>query len=315
MTASGVSSKPARVVVVGGGVIGTSTAAALARIGVSTTLVTASDARTTPAGAASFAWVNAHRKTPDAYRVLSEQARDLHAELSAAHEQPWFTKTGATADGVDYPDDGYVDTEAFLAAQRADLLSTGGDVRADVDVDDVARLRADMGADVVVVAAGTGTAALVADHPAAAARVSSSTGPDGFCARIEVADHPVERIASIDGLQLRPDGDGVIAAQSLRIERQLRERGAAASVATVWPALRREIADACRWDPPADAPVRIDHAHRPHARDGLPVVGWVGDGVYVVLTHSGITLAPLLARLVAGDIAGSVDGRLNPFRP
>lgn len=292
-----------------------SVAAAVAQLGVSTALVTASDARTTRAGAASFAWVNTHRKTPTAYRVLSEHARESHAERSAVHGRPWFVRTGATVDGMGYPDDGYVDTEAFLAAQRSDLLAAGGEVRTDVVVHDVQLLRADLGADLVVVAAGTGTASLVVHHSASAARLASSTGLPGFCARIKIADHPIERIVSIGGLQLRPDGDGVIAAQSLRIERQLRERGAAASVTTVWTALRREIAEACRWDLPADAPVRIDQAHRPHAPDGLPVAGRLGDEVYVVLTHSGVTLAPLLAQLVARDLVGRDDGRLAPFRP
>jgi hypothetical protein len=292
-----------------------STAAAVARLGVSTILVTASDASATPVGAASFAWVNAHRKAPGTYRLLNEEARTLHAERSATHEQPWFTRTGATADGIDYRDDGYVDTAAYLAAQRADLLTAGGEVRTDVVVDDIEQLRADLDADAVIVAAGTGTAALIGHHPAAAARVASSTGLNGFCARIELADHPIDQIVSVDGLQLRPDGTGRIATQSLRIERELRERGVAASVATVWPALQREIAAACRWELPSDAPVRIDHAHRPTTRDGLPVVGWVGDGVYVALTHSGVTLAPLLAEIVASDLVEGDDERLTPFRP
>jgi glycine/D-amino acid oxidase-like deaminating enzyme len=52
--------------------------------------------------------------------------------------------------------------------------------------------------------------------------------------------------------------------------------------------------------------------------DGRPVCGWVDpiDGVYVVATHSGITLAPLLSRLVAKEIVDEVEESiLGPFRP
>ena len=39
------------------------------------------------------------------------------------------------------------------------------------------------------------------------------------------------------------------------------------------------------------------------------------DGVYALLSHSGITLAPLLAELVARDLSGDADPRLDPYRP
>ena len=36
--------------------------------------------------------------------------------------------------------------------------------------------------------------------------------------------------------------------------------------------------------------------------DRLPIVGPVGDGLYVVATDSGMTVAPALGELVAGEI-------------
>jgi glycine/D-amino acid oxidase-like deaminating enzyme len=56
---------------------------------------------------------------------------------------------------------------------------------------------------------------------------------------------------------------------------------------------------------------------RPIAKDGLPAVGKIGaEGHYVVVTHSGITLGPILGRLVASEIlTGTPDSRLEPFRP
>jgi hypothetical protein len=50
-------------------------------------------------------------------------------------------------------------------------------------------------------------------------------------------------------------------------------------------------------------------------RDGRSVVGRVGDA-YVVVTHSGITLAAHLAQLVASELVSSRDRpELAPYRP
>jgi glycine/D-amino acid oxidase-like deaminating enzyme len=57
---------------------------------------------------------------------------------------------------------------------------------------------------------------------------------------------------------------------------------------------------------------------RPVPRDGLPIVGplpGVG-GVYVAVMHSGVTLAPVVGRLVAQEIAGgTVADELQGLRP
>ena len=57
---------------------------------------------------------------------------------------------------------------------------------------------------------------------------------------------------------------------------------------------------------------------RPMPADGLSAVGPVAalPGYYVALTHSGVTLAPVLSRLVADEIAtGRPAAALAPFRP
>jgi glycine/D-amino acid oxidase-like deaminating enzyme len=305
-----------RVVVVGAGVVGAAAAARIAETGAEVVLVSADPAGTTRVSRASFAWVNAHRKEPAAYRRLNEDGRRLHAERSAAHGTPWFVRTGAEIDGIRYADDGYVDTAAFLAAHLHDLRQAGGVVREGAPVDSVEQVRELLGpADAIVVAAGVGTAALVASLARDARRLGSSAGDDGFLARIEVDEHPVDRIRSLAGLQIRPDGPGRVAAQSLSIEAELRRRGVTASVSTVWPALRAEIERALGWSLPEGSRVQVDHAARPHAADGSPVVGAIADDVYVALTHSGMTLGPLIGELVARDLHGDADPRLALFRP
>jgi glycine/D-amino acid oxidase-like deaminating enzyme len=50
--------------------------------------------------------------------------------------------------------------------------------------------------------------------------------------------------------------------------------------------------------------------------DLLPVAGRALDGLYVVATHSGVTLAPALAELVASELLEDSDREeLRPFRP
>jgi glycine/D-amino acid oxidase-like deaminating enzyme len=52
--------------------------------------------------------------------------------------------------------------------------------------------------------------------------------------------------------------------------------------------------------------------------DGLTVAGPAGAAgrIYVVATHSGVTLAPLLGRLAADEIAaGELRDELAAFRP
>jgi glycine/D-amino acid oxidase-like deaminating enzyme len=52
--------------------------------------------------------------------------------------------------------------------------------------------------------------------------------------------------------------------------------------------------------------------------DGLTVAGHVDERerLYAVVTHSGVTLAPVLARLAAEEVVGGVRADvLEPFRP
>ena len=52
--------------------------------------------------------------------------------------------------------------------------------------------------------------------------------------------------------------------------------------------------------------------------DRLPLVGplpWL-DSLYLAVSHSGVTLAPTLGRLVAREVTDQApDGLLAPFRP
>jgi D-hydroxyproline dehydrogenase subunit beta len=61
---------------------------------------------------------------------------------------------------------------------------------------------------------------------------------------------------------------------------------------------------------------KVCHAVRPMPQDGLPVVGFQGSGLYVAITHSGVTLGPLLGSMVAAEITESLSLEiLEPYRP
>ena len=58
--------------------------------------------------------------------------------------------------------------------------------------------------------------------------------------------------------------------------------------------------------------------NRPTPGDGLPAVGWVPgiEGLYLSLSHSGVTLAPALGRMAAAEMLHDRrDPLLNPFGP
>lgn len=305
-----------RIVVIGAGVVGAAIAARVAERGSEVVLLSAEPIGSTAVSRASFAWANAHGKTPESYRRISEEAIRRHTALSEAHPRPWFVQTGAEDDRGIHREEGWADVDALLAAHLHDLVAAGGLIEEHVRVDSLDDVRRGYGpVDAIVVAAGTGTAQLVASDGHRPARLASSSGPSGFLVRIDVDDHPIDRVRSVGGLQVRPDGAGRVAAQSLAIEEALRRDGIPASVESVWPALRAEIARRLDWIVPDDAVIRMDHASRPHAPDGLPVIGRVSEDVYVALTHSGVTLSVLLAELVARDLHGDSDPRLLPFRP
>lgn len=56
---------------------------------------------------------------------------------------------------------------------------------------------------------------------------------------------------------------------------------------------------------------------RPIPQDGFPAVGWAKnlEGLYMIVTHSGVTLGPALAEMATREIYGTPEKLLAPFRP
>lgn len=120
-----------------------------------------------------------------------------------------------------------------------------------------------------------------------------------------------------DRLALRPDGAGRLLLHSLALDDEIDP--ATAQPRPDLPAAVK-LVDCLRDCFPSlenVAPEAVRLGWRPVPGDTLPVVGPVPGvaGYYLVVTHSGVTLAPLLGRLVARELmGGEADAMLDPFR-
>ncbi|MBU3868284.1 hypothetical protein KN815_30825 [Streptomyces sp. 4503] len=117
-------------------------------------------------------------------------------------------------------------------------------------------------------------------------------------------------------LNVRPDGGGRLPLQALDLD-------ASADPATAYPP-DGEIATSMLARLPevlnaAEGTVveKVRVGQRAMPGDGFTVAGFPATDVpfYVVATHSGITLAPLLGRLVADELYGRESPLLKDFRP
>jgi glycine/D-amino acid oxidase-like deaminating enzyme len=117
----------------------------------------------------------------------------------------------------------------------------------------------------------------------------------------------------------RPDGGGRLLLLTELISRTEPIEAAMPSIPA--PAGGAELVERIAAYLPGARGARIEAARvgvRPMPEDGHPIVGAVPglEGFYVVVTHSGITLGPLLGRLVASELLGGTpEPRLAPYRP
>ena len=222
------------------------------------------------------------------------------------------------------------------AEVRLSCPATGFTRTADNAISTVETPRGRISTHLLVLAAGVHTPHLIAQvtgDPAAAARVPVQQKPGLLVETAPVSSgQPCQRILyppDANGLHLRPTPNGglLIGAddtdawhQRSHQDTATAKSGAYALPETLWhPLLER----AARCFPnislaelKADATPRL--CVRPVPADGFPVVGALPDvpGAYVAVTHSGITLGPLLADLLANEIfTHTPSPLLAPYRP
>ena len=253
-------------------------------------------------------------------RLAPAEGRALEPDVRIPDDaEAWF-----------FPNEGHLFIDRFVARLVADAVAAGvqlvtgqrvvgferaGDDLAAVLLDDGSRLAADD----IVSCAGRWTGAIAG---LASGRVAM-LGPDqpsrvpGFLGYTPPVDTRLGRILSAPGLMVRPESGGRLILQASEFDRDARADAPPpvdGELGRLLLARARAILD--RFDVERLEELRVGVRSIP--ADGLPVVGRVPGtgGLYAVATHSGLTLAILLGRLVADEIVtGRTAPELAPFRP
>lgn len=174
--------------------------------------------------------------------------------------------------------------------------------------------------DYCVLATGRWTPSLTSMLGAPLAMIDANQATQIGCGFLALTDPQYVQLRSnliTPELNVRPDGGGRLLLQAPDLD----YRADPATQTDVDGYIGREILARLRrlFD-------NTDHAHieklvvgqRSRPADGLPAVGFLTDmhRTYVVVTHSGMTLAPLLGRLVALELMLSKrDPLLEPYSP
>jgi glycine/D-amino acid oxidase-like deaminating enzyme len=137
----------------------------------------------------------------------------------------------------------------------------------------------------------------------------------GLLLRLAVEGILLGRIVHSRRVNIRPDGPGHVLVHHGFIDEKLE------GVAETEGPLCSELLERARWVIPALESARIEDIRvgvRPMPKDGFPCVGAVSEvpGYYEAVTHSGVTLGPLVGRLLAEEVLiGGVDPLIAPFGP
>ena len=137
----------------------------------------------------------------------------------------------------------------------------------------------------------------------------------GLLVRLVAEENVIGRLVHSPHVNLRPDTLGRVVVHHGSIDQKLKDNGVSGD------SLSRELLERARRVVPTLEGAKIEDVRigvRPMPEDGLPCVGAVPElpGYYEAVTHSGVTLGPLLGRLLAREILdGEVDGLISSFRP
>ena len=163
-------------------------------------------------------------------------------------------------------------------------------------------------ADEVAVAAGVGTADLIA----AVGLTLPMTASPALLVRTRPHAKRLNGLVMSPAMQLRQTPEGRLVA-AVNFENTSTDKDGQEAAAVAFDTMRGMLISGASLVPEAHI-VGI----RPIPKDGFPVVGRAAgiSGLYVAVMHSGITLAPAIGRFVADEIlTGRRDSLIEPFAP
>lgn len=257
---------------------------------------------------------------------------DQMAEGLAAHGYEAREVTGAQVAAMEpalarvperalyFPQEGCVDAAALTRALLRGAVAAGSEVlfgwaatafvRCGDAVCGVQTAGGEMLADQVIVAAGTGAASLLAGVGFALPMLSRP----GMIMTTQPVARVVHHILAMPGQDLRQDASGrLIVPLAANHQADTTRTAPADPQARVAPALAGLNG---LFKGAALVADEVALAFRPVPGDGLPAVGPVVPGLWLAVMHSGVTLGPLVAELLAAEVLGrGSDPLMACFRP
>lgn len=227
---------------------------------------------------------------------------------------------GDVAGGAFFEEEGAVDPVGAVTVLLEAARRHGAQVKYPVEVkgflagrsgrvSGVRTREGDIAADAVVVAAGLGSEALAKSLDVRLPLKASQ----GLLAHIAAQPRRLERVAFAPTATIRQQRDGRVLASS----------GHEGADATTSPAEagQRILENAARYLPDLKSAKveRVSVGQRVLPADSFPIVGFAPsiEQLYFVVTHSGVTLAPALARIAALELLDGVEvgTLLSTYRP
>jgi glycine/D-amino acid oxidase-like deaminating enzyme len=138
----------------------------------------------------------------------------------------------------------------------------------------------------------------------------------GFLALTVPTAVSLRSVVTTSDLGFRPEGHGRLMLQSLPLDAQAGPNRQYPPRGTITKEFERRLSSTFNTGFPISVD-RIKVGYRPLTKDGFTTAGFAdsNESLYVIATHSAITLAPLLAQFAAAEISGNVVQTLAPFRP
>lgn len=261
-------------------------------------------------------------------KVARLRALGYRAELAAGARLSELEPGLRRACAAHFADEGWADVGTMVASLVEQARASGVELRLHQPVGELisagdgvtgARLQGgeELIADVVVLAVGRRTPGLLAPLGADAPLVDPDADGSravGLLATVVPAGAGPRRMLQSAAVNWAPQPGGRVLLASEAADSAIagdRSSGATAAAAGELVARAGELHRALAGAELETVRVGL----RVLPIDDHAICGWAG-GVYVVATHSGVTLAPLLARLVAGELLdGAPAPLLERFRP